>query len=94
MSQRFLYCAGMYLTIGALMITLIAPGETCDVCAHLEAEGLAEQVMAEMDRADAAEAKLATVMVLATDAECWHPHAELGAVIDVSVLARALGVTP
>ena len=23
MSQRFLYCAGMYLTIGALMIALI-----------------------------------------------------------------------
>lgn len=40
----------------------LAPGETCGVCVHLEAENLAEHVMAEMDRADAAEAKLAAVM--------------------------------
>lgn len=39
----------------------LAPGETCRVCVHLEAEGLAEQLEAEMDRADAAEAKLDAV---------------------------------
>ena len=50
------------------MHAALAPGETCDVCAHLEAEGLAEQVLAEMDRADAAEAKLGAIRELAEEA--------------------------
>lgn len=53
------------------MHAALAPGETCDVCVHLEAENLAEQCMAEMDRVDAAEAKLAAVRELHT--ECEHP---------------------
>ena len=50
------------------MHAALAPGEACDVCAHLEAENLAEQVMAEMDRADAAEAKLGAIRELAEEA--------------------------
>lgn len=61
------------------MHATLAPGETCDVCVHLEAEGLAEQCMAEMGRADAAEAQLAAIRKFAEEA----PHVDSALVLQI-----------